>query len=159
MGMKRRVWLTSVGGSGAGSDAIGMGVDVDVDVDVGVTVGGTRVGGAVGDGVKLGVNVGIGVAVGGRGVGVFDGVAGCSDGVRLAVGSAVSTFGLGPGVDMFVVVDVGKAVSIPGEVVIFDGLHAVKANTIIKWQRFNPFIKRLIPFIFRPYFFLSRSQI
>jgi hypothetical protein len=130
---------------GVGADAVG----------VGVTVGRIRVGVAIGDGVKLGINVG--VIVGGSDVGVFDDVAGNSDRVSLDVGSAASTFGLGPGVDMLVAVDVGEAISISGEMVTFDGLHAVKANTIIKPQRSNSFIKHLIPFILRPYFF-SRIQ-
>lgn len=116
-------------------------------MNVGVAVGGIGVGVAVSEGVKLGVNVGLGVAVDGNGVGVFDGVVGNSEGVSLDAGSTVSTFGLGPGVDMLVAVDVGEAASIPGEMVIFDGLHAVKANTIIKPQRFSPFLKSLILFI------------
>ena len=154
MGLKRKVLLISICGGGVGSDAVGMGVDDDV----GVAVGGIRVGVAVGEGVKLGVNIGLGVAVGGSGIGVFDGVAGNSDGVSLDVGSAVSTFGLGPGVDMLVAVDVGEVVSIAGEMIISDELHAVKTNTTIKLQRFSPFIKRLIPFILNHTFF-SRIQI
>ena len=52
----------------------GVGVDtVGMDVDVG---------GAVGDGVKVGTNVGVCVAVGGINVGILEGVAGRSDGVR-----------------------------------------------------------------------------
>ena len=120
--------LIFVSECGVGSDAVGRGVDVGT----GVAVGGTRVGVAVDDGVKLGVNVDVGVAVGGIGVGVFDGVTGSSEGVRLNVGKAVSTIGFGPRVDTPVAVDIGEAVSTPGEVVIFDGLHAVKTNTIIK---------------------------
>jgi hypothetical protein len=81
------------------------------------------------------------VAVGGISVGVLDGVAGNSDGVSLDVGSAVNTCGLGPGVAMLAAVDVIETVSIAGEVVNFDELHAVKANTEIKLQRFNPVIK------------------
>jgi len=134
---------TCVSARGVGTDAVG----------VGVTVGGILVGVAVGDGVKLGVTMG------GSDVGVLDGVAGCSDGVRLDVGIAVSTFGFGPGVDMFVVVDVGEAVSILREVAIFDGLHAVKANTIIKLQRLNRFIKRFIPSTLLSYLFLPHSNL
>lgn len=128
-----------------------------VDVDVGVAVGGIRVGVAVGEGVKLGVTVGIGVAVGGSGVGVFDGLAGNSDGVSLDVGNTVSKFGLGPSVAILVAVDVGEAASIAGEEVVFDGLHAVNANPISKLQKLNPVIKGFIPFILQPYFF-SRIQ-
>ena len=52
----------------------GVGIDtVGLEVDVGV---------AVGDGVKLGADVGVCVAVGGINVGILEGVAGRSDGVR-----------------------------------------------------------------------------
>ena len=132
---------------GVGADAVG----------VGVTVGRIRVGVAVGDGVKLGIN--IGGIVGVSDVGVFDGVAGNSDGVNLDVGSAASTFGLGLGVDMLVAVDVGEAISISGEMVTFDGLHAVKANTIIKLQGYTPFMKRLILSTLSSYLFLLRSNL
>jgi len=135
-----------------------MGSVVAGTVGVNVAVGGTRVGVAVIDGVKLDVNVGVAVAVGGISVGVLDGVIGNSDGVSLDVGSAVNTCGLGPGVAMLAAVDVIETVSIAGEVVNSDELHAVKANTAIKLQRFNPVIKYLIPFILQPYFFLAQFK-
>ena len=129
-----------------------------VTVDVGVAVGGTRVGVAVDEGVKLGVNVGLGVAVGGSGVGIFDGVGGNNNGVSLDAGSAVRAAGLDPGVTMLVVVDVGKTISVADELVTFNGLHAVKTNTIMKPQRLNFVIKSLIPIILNHTFF-SRIQI
>jgi hypothetical protein len=130
-----------------------------------VAVGGIWVGVVVGEGVKLGINVGldvavaVAVAVGGIGVGVFDGVAGNSDGVSLDADSAVSTAGLGPGVAMLVALDVGKIVSITGEPVIFDGLHAVNANTISKTQSLKPFSKSLTLFIVQSHLCLPHSKL
>ena len=100
----------------------GVGVDtVGMDVDVG---------GAVGDGVKVGTNVGVGVAVDGTGVGVFDGVAGRSDGIRSDVGRTVGTLGDEPDID--ILVDAGKEASALGGVTILEVLQAIKTNNTIK---------------------------
>ena len=122
-----------------------------------MAVAGTRVGVAVGNGVQLGTNVS--VTVGESNVGVFDGVAGCNDGVRLDVGIAVSTFGFGPRVDTLVAVNVDDGDSILGDVVIFDGLHAVRANTIIKLQGYTRFMKHLILSTLPSYLFPSHSNL
>ena len=116
----------------------GVGVDtVGMDVDVGV---------AVGDGVKVGTNVGVGVAVDGTGVGVFDGVAGRSDGIRSDVGRAIGAMGIQSDID--ILVDADKGVSALGEVTVLEVPHATKTNNTIKQERYRHLVKCLIPLHF-----------